>query len=204
LGRIFQHFVLLKSGLALYYGGSGLGLALVQQMVHLHGGKVSVESKVNGGSRFTVILPWQAEKTPEKSVLLPASQDLPQRDSGGVVLIVEDTEVVAQLISDYLRHKGYRTFIASNGREGVLLARQKRPQIILMDVMMPIMNGLDAARAIRDDPSLQEIPIIGLTALAMPSDREECLKAGMNDHIPKPVQMQELLKVIERYLRPSD
>lgn len=73
-----------------------------------------------------------------------------------------------------------------------------------MDVMMPIMNGLDATKKIRADASLREIPIIGLTALAMSSDREQCLAAGMNDHISKPVEMQELVKIIERYLAQSD
>jgi hypothetical protein len=107
-------------------------------------------------------------------------------------------------MSEYLRHKGYETLIASNGLEGVMLASQEHPQVILMDVMMPIMNGLDATKKIRADASLRDIPIIGLTALAMSSDREQCLAAGMNDHISKPVEMQELVKIIERYLAQSD
>ena len=118
----------------------------------------------------------------------------------GKILIVEDTEVVAQLITEYLQHIGYETLLANNGREAILLARQERPQVILMDVMMPIMNGLDATRLIRTDATLRDVPIIGLTALAMPNDREQCLAAGMNDYLSKPVQMQELVKLIERYL----
>jgi CheY-like chemotaxis protein len=113
---------------------------------------------------------------------------------------VEDTEVVAQLISEYLQHKGYETFIAVNGKEGVFLAEQEHPQIILMDIMMPVMNGLEATRAIRANAALRDIPIIGLTALAMSSDREECLKAGMTDHLGKPIKMQELAQVIEHHL----
>ena len=81
-----------------------------------------------------------------------------------------------------------------------MLARQERPQIILMDVMMPVMNGLEATRQIRADAALQDIPIIGLTALAMTRDREQCLAAGMNDYLSKPIQMQELVKIIEHYL----
>jgi CheY-like chemotaxis protein len=108
--------------------------------------------------------------------------------------------VAAHLISEYLRYKGYETLIAHDGQEAVLLARQEHPQIIFMDVMMPIMNGLDATKQIRTDAALQDISIIGLTALAMPGDREECLAAGMNDHISKPIQMQDLEQIIERYL----
>jgi len=85
-----------------------------------------------------------------------------------------------------------------------MLARQELPQVILMDVMMPIMNGFDATRQIRRDAALKDIPIIGLTALAMPSDREECLAAGMNDYLSKPVEMQELVRIIEQYLSQDD
>jgi CheY-like chemotaxis protein len=91
--------------------------------------------------------------------------------------------------------------MAGDGLEGILKAKQEHPQIILMDVMMPEMNGLDAARKLRADPEMKDVIIIGLTALAMPADREQCLAAGMNDYISKPIQMQELAKIIEHHLR---
>jgi len=205
--RLFKPFVQLNAGLAREYAGTGLGLALVAQMVLLHGGHIDLKSELNTGSRFTITLPWmpkeQVIQMPVKHQVLEGNRT-PKIKRAGKILIVDDTEVVAQLMSEYLRHKGYETLIAANGREGVMLASQEHPQVILMDVMMPIMNGLDATKKIRADASLRDIPIIGLTALAMSSDREQCLAAGMNDHISKPVEMQELVKIIERYLAQSD
>jgi CheY-like chemotaxis protein/anti-sigma regulatory factor (Ser/Thr protein kinase) len=202
--HLFQPFVQLKSGLAREYGGTGLGLALVAQMVRLHGGHVTLESELNSGSRFTVSLPWNpletSQPTPFKFQLAPDNFGH-GTSSGAKVLIVEDTEVVAQLVSEYLQHKGYETRIAHNGRDGVLLAQQERPQIILMDIMMPIMNGLEATKAIRADATLKDTPIIGLTALAMSTDRDQCIQAGMNDHLSKPIEMQALAQIIEHYLR---
>jgi CheY-like chemotaxis protein/two-component sensor histidine kinase len=200
---LFKPFVQLKSGLAREYTGSGLGLALVAQMVRLHGGHITLKSKLNVGSRFTVFLPWNRPNTGQLSTLNTAmpKEAAPDVSDGAKILIVEDTEVVAQLISEYLRHKGYRTYIANDGREGILKAKQEHPQIILMDVMMPDMNGMEATKQLRTDPTMNDVIIIGLTALAMPSDREQCIAAGMNDHLGKPVQMQELIKIIEHYLQ---
>lgn len=200
---LFKPFVQLKSGLAREYTGSGLGLALVAQMVRLHGGHITLKSKLNVGSRFTVFLPWNRPNTGQLSALNTATpkESVPDVSDGAKILIVEDTEVVAQLISEYLRHKGYRTYIANDGREGILKAKREHPQIILMDVMMPEMNGMEATKQLRADPAMNDVIIIGLTALAMPSDREQCIAAGMNDHLGKPVQMQELIKIIEHYLQ---
>jgi PAS domain S-box-containing protein len=201
--HLFQPFVQLQSGLAREYGGSGLGLALVAQMARLHGGNVTLKSKLDFGSRFTVALPWsQSETSRELKMTALLESKAGQRVSGNAkVLIVDDTEVVAHLVSEYLQHKGYQTRTAGDGLEGILKAKQEHPQIILMDVMMPEMNGLDATRKLRADPDMKDVIIIGLTALAMPADREQCLAAGMNDHISKPIQMQELAKIIEHHLR---
>jgi PAS domain S-box-containing protein len=200
---LFQPFVQLNAGLAREFAGTGLGLALVAQMVHLHGGRIDLTSELQAGSRFTITLPW----LPKEQAMLPTVQakalndiPMPKAIHTGKILIVEDTEVVAQLMSEYLQHQGYETIIARNGQEGVMLARQELPQLILMDVMMPIMNGLDATKHIRADAAISDIPIIGLTALAMSSDREECIAAGMNDHLSKPIQMQDLVKIIEHHL----
>jgi signal transduction histidine kinase/CheY-like chemotaxis protein len=208
---LFKPFVQLHAGLAREYAGTGLGLALVAQMIHLHGGHINLTSELKKGSRFIITLPWmpteQGIQPPIKPQVVADNSKLglsqvktPSKKHAGKILIVDDTEVVAQLVSEYLRHKEYETFIAYNGRQGVLLAIQENPQVILMDVMMPIMNGLDATRQIRAHAALQNIPIIGLTALAMPEDREQCLAAGMNDYLSKPIQLQELTQIINRYL----
>jgi PAS domain S-box-containing protein len=201
---LFKPFVQLSAGLTREYAGTGLGLALVEQMVLMHGGRMELESKPKEGSRFRMILPWLPTEQMIQPPTKPQVAAYNPKSSGkrtGKILVVDDTEVVAQLVSDYLKSMGYETLIAYDGGEAVSVAKKEHPQIILMDVMMPIMDGLEATRKIRADVSLRDIPVIGLTALAMPSDREQCLAVGMNDHLSKPIQMQELVRIIERYLQ---
>jgi PAS domain S-box-containing protein len=204
---LFQPFVQLNAGFTREFSGTGLGLALVAQMVNMHGGSINLTSELNVGSRFTITLPWmpteQGIQTPIKPQVLVDNHQ-PKVKRTGKILLAEDTEVVSHLISEYLQHIGYEVILAQNGWESVVLSKQEHPQLILMDIMMPVMNGLDAARQIRADASLQNVPIIALTALAMPGDREQCIAAGMNDHVSKPIQMQELAQIIERYLIPAD
>jgi PAS domain S-box-containing protein len=204
--HLFKPFVQLDAGLAREYQGTGLGLALVAQMVNLHGGRIELESEVKGGSRFTITLPWapteQATKAKVTSDLsLPGL--ISDTKGNGRILLVEDTDVVIQLISEYLRFKGYEILLAHNGVEGINLALQEHPDLILMDVMMPVMNGLEATENIRKDEALKDTPIIALTALAMAGDSERCLAAGMNDYLSKPIQMQDLAVMIEKYMSPA-
>jgi PAS domain S-box-containing protein len=203
LQYLFKPFVQLDAGLEREFQGTGLGLALVAQMIRLHGGHVSVESELGAGSRFTITLPWHAE---EQNAQAKATGQLPPpkpRSNGkrrGRILIVEDTDIIVNLMNEYLRYKGYQVFVARNGREGILMAKNEQPDLILMDVMMPIMDGIEATKEIRADKSLRNIPIIALTALAMPGDRDRCLAAGMTDYMSKPVKMEELSKLIEKHL----
>ena len=203
LKYLFKPFVQLDAGLAREFQGTGLGLALVAQMVRLHGGSVSVKSKVGKGSMFIITLPWEAEEqnAPAKvtgELVLPNQKSDEKRK--GTILLVEDTDIIVSLVKDYLTYKGYEVIVAYNGREGIYFAKDKRPDLILMDVMMPIMNGIDATIEIRKDKNLSRIPIIALTALAMPGDHERCLQAGMTDYMSKPVQLNELIEIIEKYV----
>jgi CheY-like chemotaxis protein len=113
---------------------------------------------------------------------------------------VEDTASIIMLLSEYLQYKGYQVLVARNGMEGFDLALREKPDLILMDVMMPVMNGVEATEKIRTEKELREIPIIALTALAMAGDRERCLQAGMNDYISKPVEMKELENMIVKHI----
>lgn len=203
LKHLFKPFTQLNAGLAREFQGTGLGLALVAQMIRLHGGRVSAESKLGKGSRFTIALPWQLEEQTAQpkgtGELQPPGHEV-QTKHKGKVLIVEDTDIIVSLLKEYLGYKGYQVFVARNGREGIAAAQQERPDIILMDVMMPIMDGIEATRHIRKEEALQDTPIIALTALAMPGDRERCLAAGMTDYMSKPVKMDELERKLEQYL----
>lgn len=207
LPRLFKPFVQLDAGLTKEYHGTGLGLALVAQIARLHGGRVSVESEVGRGSRFIVTLPWlphdQQAETKVTGELRASDQGFEKKRSGKILLI-EDTETAVGLMHEHLTHLGYKVSIARNGVEGVIAAKKERPDLILMDVMMPVMDGLEATKIIRTDEDLKDVPIIALTALAMPGDRERCLAAGMDDYLSKPIRMNDLADAIEKHLGKRD
>ncbi len=116
------------------------------------------------------------------------------------ILIADDHEISIKIFSDYLVTKGYRVSIAQNGKEAVERTKQDRPDLVLMDIQLPKMNGLEAIRCIRKDEDTRHIPIIALTALVMPGDRERCLEAGADAYLGKPVSLRELSKEIEELL----
>lgn len=340
--RLFQPFVQLDSRLAREYGGTGLGLSLVQRMMDLHGGSVSVVSEPGKGSRFTISFPWRisALLTPLEQVqqagdemalpfrlalvvddspaaagqmkrylnelqidvvswqhgrgvvdqavemlpdvivldiLLPdisgwevlaglkahpgtrripvviasvideresalaagaadcllkpvtrqqlhavlqrllahgqrlQTRPLPSGPDGLIdqqkssperprILLAEDNEANVNTFSHYLIAKGYDIIVAQNGREAIERAKAEKPDLILMDIQMPTMNGLEAIRELRADETMRTVPIIAVTALAMPGDQERCLAAGANDYISKPVSLKGLLNRIQAQL----
>jgi CheY-like chemotaxis protein len=119
---------------------------------------------------------------------------------GPLVLLVEDNESNTQTIASYLGAKGYRMLLAQNGYEAIQLNQEHRPNIILMDIQMPEMDGLEAIQHIRQG-SHREVPILALTALAMAGDRTRCLAAGANDYLSKPVKLKELNLTIQQWLK---
>ncbi|MEQ2008661.1 MAG: ATP-binding protein [Limisphaerales bacterium] len=208
LGKLFQPFVQLDSGLARHHQGTGLGLALVRRLVELHGGSVSVTSDVGRGTRFTVAIPAgkaAPEPVSEKSrpgiPSAPATDATASSSTGPLVLLAEDNEANVLTLRDYLEARGYRLLVARDGAEAVALAQTHAPQLILMDVQMPDMDGFGATRRIRALPALRTTPIIALTALAMPGDRERCLAAGADDYLSKPVELRTLAARIAELLK---
>lgn len=202
LRLLFQPFIQLDAGFSRTSQGTGLGLVLVSQMARLHGGSVSVESTPGKGSRFSILLPWIVieENMPPISSITKESTPLPQNNDRSIILLVEDTVEVTMLISDYLESHGYAVITAKDGYEAIARVKEKQPDLILMDVMMPELDGVETTRRLRSDLDMAEVPIIALTALAMTGDRERCLEAGMNDYLSKPVRLKELLVTIEKHL----
>jgi PAS domain S-box-containing protein len=210
--RIFQPFVQLDSGLSRQHGGTGLGLALVARLVELHGGDIAVASEVERGSRFTVTLPRQlvhALPAPHEPPLLsapPSAQPMPELTNGSAstdqstLLLVEDHGEMATVLQEYLTSRGYRVSVARTGREALAQMHAVSPALILMDVHLPEMDGLEVIRRLRANPEWANLPIIALTALAMPGDQERCLAAGANDYISKPVRLETLRQIIATYL----
>jgi len=340
MARLFQPFVQLDSRLSREFAGTGLGLSLVQRMMDLHGGTVSVESEVGKGSRFTITFPWQqrehlltpleeAQQTDDNlarvfrlalvvddspaaggqlkrylnelqievvvmqsgegvveqaelirpdlivlDILLPdisgwevlsrlkgkphtrrmpvvIASVIDERDNALAagatdcllkpitrqqlhrtlqrvmmqvsrvqtrplpalasdtaplkelkpprprILLAEDNTANINAFSNYLTAKGYDIIVVNNGRDAIDIAKKELPDLILMDIQMPKMSGLDAIKEIRTEENLKQIPIIAVTALAMPGDQEKCLAAGANDYLSKPVSLKGLLERIE-------
>ncbi len=206
--RLFQPFVQSDGRLSREYEGTGLGLALAHRLVEMHGGSISVESQVAKGSRLTVTLPWDGGSgTPEEGEPFGAEQrevegvEKTRKESLAKVLLTDDNEETISTIADYLEVKGYQVVVARNGAEAVDRASEERPDVILMDIQMPGMDGLEATRLIRADADLSATPIIAFTALAMPGDRERCLEAGANEYLSKPVSLKKLIATIEEQLK---
>lgn len=127
----------------------------------------------------------------------------PPKRSSPLILLAEDNEANISTMMDYLQVQGYQVSLARNGVEAVKIAKQQKPDLILMDIQMPEMDGLEATQRIRSDANLATIPIIALTALAMPGDRERCIAAGAVEYLTKPVGLKKLISIISEHLNPS-
>ncbi len=212
LTRLFKPFVQVDGSLTRQYEGTGLGLALVARMAEMHGGSVSAESQVGVGSQFTITLPWSdamqsytnaPETTPSAAVIPDLPVVTPVAADAPLILIAEDNEANILMLSAYLQAKGYRISIARHGGEALDAVRAERPALILMDLQMPVLDGLEAMRRLRreSNPVLAQIPVLAVTALAMPGDRERALAAGANDYLSKPLNLHALTEIIARLLR---
>lgn len=201
--RLFRPFVQLDTGLAREVTGTGLGLALVAQMAQLHGGSVSVESQTGQGSRFTIMLPWEPALSGESSSRMRTTgkfRAIKPNEVRPTILLVEDTREVVMMLVDYLEMAGFNMVTAQDGIDGLTQAKLAHPDLILMDIQMPRLDGFETTKKLRSDPEFKETPIIALTALAMPNDRQRCLDAGMNEYLSKPVNLKTLSKTIKAFL----
>jgi len=204
--HLFKPFVQLDSRLSRRYDGTGLGLALAYGMAELHGGTIAIESTLGEGSRFRVSLPWDPEA--QNAARIPSEEESPGETGAQaplpfrpLVLLVEDNKNNLEMLATYLRIRDCDVMTAENGVEAVALAKEHLPDLILMDVQMPEMDGLEATRLLRIEPALRLTPIIALTALAMPGDRERCLEAGMDDYLSKPLGLKELHRTVSHWVR---
>jgi signal transduction histidine kinase/CheY-like chemotaxis protein len=228
LKQLFQPFVQIDSRLNRQYSGTGLGLALVRRIIEMHDGSVKVESEIGRGSQFTLLLPCQKLNSiaePKPDIQNPTISEVlwlePQEEIGWseseepdknnfekkskiylpLIVLAEDNEENIEMFSEYLTGCGYRVIVAKDGEAAVRLVRARKPQLVLMDIQMPKMDGLTAIEKIREDSAFSTLPIIALTALAMPGDREKCLATGANQYIAKPLRLKHLVHVIQQSLQ---
>ena len=203
--RLFQSFSQVDSSTTRKYGGTGLGLAISKRLAELMGGKIWAESQLGKGSTFSFEILAEAtqikpggEITARSENEFPAEQN--ERKHALSILIAEDNIVNQKVLLRMLNKLGYSADVASNGLEA-LQALQRQPyHVILMDVQMPEMDGLQATRAIRKLYAFAGKPkIVAITAHALEGDREKCLTAGMDDYISKPVNWEELQAVLRSY-----
>jgi len=206
--KLFQPFVQVDTALNRQYEGTGLGLALVKRITELHGGQVGLTSKVGSGSCFTVRLPVLAipsDHPPATAPTVPLEATTPvDRGTPPLILLAEDNDANINTTTAYLTAKGYYLVVAKNGLEAVNLAQTTHPDLILMDIQMPELDGLEAIRQIRQIPALVNVPIIALTALAMEGDCDRCLAAGADDYLSKPVKFKVLTTRMQQLLSVTD
>ena len=207
------------------YGGTGLGLALASRGVALLGGTLSVESRPGQGTRFQFTINFAEGAAAHPACILPAAPaaaptppDAPRTQAvageaeaslaerplaGTLVLLVEDNAINQQVARETLERLGAAVDVAQNGREAVEMVGAAFYDIVLMDVQMPVMDGLAATRAIRALPGVVDLPIVALTAHALDEDRDRCLEAGMNDYLTKPLEVDRLLAALGQWIAPA-
>jgi PAS domain S-box-containing protein len=195
LPTVFDMFSQIDRPLERTTGGLGIGLALVRGLVELHGGSVTAESEGEGtGSTFTIRLPL-AEYQPPPA--MPADADaVPTAGPGRRILVVDDNRDAALSTAEMLRLLGHEVATAHDGRAGLAAAAAFRPEVVLMDVGMPGMNGLDATRELRATPWGRAATVIALTGWGQEADRERSRAAGCDGHLVKPVHLQDLLPLL--------
>jgi CheY-like chemotaxis protein len=205
LKEIFEPFRQLETSEARRHGGTGLGLAISQRLLAILGGRLEVVSQIGRGSTFTIRVPAPMSSQPrhkptlQVAVVPDQSSTQKRRRRPEHILVVEDDENTRYAMQFILENEGYQVSFAQ-GEQAIWTAQHKRPHLILMDIMMPGMDGYQVARTLKAQKQLAHIPVVALTAAAMKGDREKALAAGCDDYLTKPFEKKDILRMIEKWL----
>ena len=203
LEHIFEPFAQERTDARSVYNGTGLGMSIVKSLIDKMNGSIEVSSKLGEGTKFTIIIPFRlAEDVPQQTK--ETDNGVAAQLEGLHLLLVEDNELNAEIAQTLLKDRGFQTDLAVNGQQALDLFKENPPETfdaILMDIMMPVMDGISAARAIRslDRSDAKKIPIIAMTANTFDEDVEQCINAGMNAHLSKPLQIEQLMAALGKY-----
>ncbi len=209
--QLFEAYVQADASISRTYGGTGLGLAIVSQLVTRMGGEIGIDSEVGVGSTFWFTLPYKrgypsAEPNTNGGANASACDWRQTPELGATILIVDDNPINLRLLRLLLERLGYTSITATGGQEAIESASNPDIQAIIMDIQMPVIDGLKATQAIRDAESAsasdRRIPILACTANAQPHERERCISAGMDGYLTKPLRIKALSRELKRHLRP--
>ncbi len=197
---IFNAFEQADASLTRQHGGSGLGLSIAQQLTSMMGGRIHLKSAEGQGSAFCITIPLTSAKP-----VLTSHHKLPEttkNESGKTILVVEDIAMNRELVGSMLTKLGHQFATAENGAQAVEKLKTEHFDMVFMDLQMPVMNGYDATRAIREELNLDndDLPIVALTAHALPEEIAKCFESGMDDFLTKPVEFIELASKVEEWL----
>jgi signal transduction histidine kinase/CheY-like chemotaxis protein len=201
LAVIFNRFFQLDASSTRRHGGTGLGLSISKSLVELMHGNIDVVSNPGSGSQFTVTIPFEVPS--EDNFAVPESRPITiaPGQEGPSILVVDDSEIIRTVTTAQLKKLGYKVEVADSGHHAVESANKTLYSLIIMDIQMPVMDGLSATGAIRSGSGpCSNIPIVAMTAHAMPGDKERCIKAGMSDYMPKPVTLVALKEMLDKWI----
>ncbi|MCR0982166.1 response regulator [Roseomonas populi] len=201
LAKLFRRFTQADSSTTRRFGGTGLGLAITRAFCTLLGGDISVESEEGKGTTFTIRVPMDMRETGPEPAAEQTMPNVPDEAGGaGLVLVVDDDPASRELLSRFVVRDGFAVRCATDGEEGLRMARQLRPTAILLDVMMPRMDGWSVLTALKADPELAEIPVVMVSIV---QEKALAVSLGAADYLIKPVQWHRLRDVLDRYRAPG-